>query len=419
MTICFFDMDYNKKFRCVYEESEDYIDVLIDYDIESEIETVNGIRAIGSQTEYKNRDIVIVDSDNKKNILMKNAYYFGFSSRLGTLDDHIQTTFRAHSYFSANDINKILKLPDTPKVNKIEIYSKSILDLIGIPSLRKVKRKEEDDIFLNKKNEPISIYIGLNNISEILIDDFWRYKHNHQTKIIEIDFLGRIQIILNKRINYDEVSTYLNELIVYMQLYFPYRFVINKICVDIDKTVYEYKAPTLKIENKGFHINKTVDCSLGEFLKKCYTNIPYHKSTEELRNIRYIIFNKNRQIEDDFLTYYRFIECYYKKQEIEGIKKSFIKYSIANNYKKENNLTDAEKNSLTWEIISLRNKYVHSGYYIKNSCLNVKDKETGEGWTVNNIDVDWLYRRTKILYDISIDIIFKNILGFNTYEYQG
>ena len=40
-----------------------------------------------------------------------------------------------------------------------------------------------------------------------------------------------------------------------------------------------------------------------------------------------------------------------------------------------------------------------------------------KNYTLNNIDVKWIYERTKILYSIAIDIIFKNMLGYEKYEF--
>ena len=40
-----------------------------------------------------------------------------------------------------------------------------------------------------------------------------------------------------------------------------------------------------------------------------------------------------------------------------------------------------------------------------------------KNYTLNNIDVKWIYERTKILYSIAIDIIFKNMLGYEKYKF--
>ena len=71
----------------------------------------------------------------------------------------------------------------------------------------------------------------------------------------------------------------------------------------------------------------------------------------------------------------------------------------------------------------LRNRYVHSGYYIKNNSLRITFKDLDEktyklkSYTLNNVDVKWIYERTKILYSIVIDIIFKNMLGYEKYKF--
>ena len=121
---------------------------------------------------------------------------------------------------------------------------------------------------------------------------------------------------------------------------------------------------------------------------------------------------------------YKTIECYYKKQNIKGITSSFINYSIHNNYSKSKNMTEDEIEDLARQIICLRNRYVHSGYYIKNNSLRITFKDLDEktsklkSYTLNNVDVKWIYERTKILYTIVIDIIFKNMLEYKKYGFK-
>ena len=116
--------------------------------------------------------------------------------------------------------------------------------------------------------------------------------------------------------------------------------------------------------------------------------------------------------------FYRFIECYYKNKNIPNIRKSFISYSIENNYK-DNKLDKIDILKYTKEIICLRNKYVHSGYHLKNASLKVKFDKNDKinNYTVNSIDFQWINERTKILYSIVIDIIFSEMLNYDTYNY--
>ena len=119
--------------------------------------------------------------------------------------------------------------------------------------------------------------------------------------------------------------------------------------------------------------------------------------------------------------FYRFIECYYKQQPIKGIKNSFIRYSIENNYKDKEKIQNIE--NLEREIICLRNHYVHNGYHITNKKLYISFKKIGKkanpkNYRAKNVDFNWIYERTKILYKIVIDIIFREMLQYDNYEFN-
>ncbi|MCI8568000.1 MAG: hypothetical protein HFG48_01620 [Bacilli bacterium] len=171
-------------------------------------------------------------------------------------------------------------------------------------------------------------------------------------------------------------------------------------------------------------MENTVNEDVLQFLKNCYELIPYRKSKSEIRNIPYIVLNTYRGLEDNFLMFFRFIECYYKKQNIKGIVTNFIKYSIENNYKKNTGKSEGAIEKISQEIVSLRNHYVHSGYYVKNESLKITFKDIDEttpnpkNYTANNVDINWIYERTKILYEIVLDILFSNMLGYKDYKFN-
>ena len=82
-----------------------------------------------------------------------------------------------------------------------------------------------------------------------------------------------------------------------------------------------------------------------------------------------------------------------------------------------NQSLDCEKTAK--EIITLRNHYIHSGYYIKNDCLKIRfpPKENKQNYRVD-ANVKWIYNQTLILYKTAIDIIFKEILNYPEYKYK-
>ncbi len=423
MAVCYFDSERNKKYKCTYKIKEKIVEVEVEYDISEEVESINGVKSFGVNTEYHDRDILIVDHAGKTNLLLKNAYYVGNNSVFGTPDGGAITRFQAYVYFEHKELEKLCLLQTTPKVNKIKLYSKHISNLIGYPSL--TIKNSDTDFSVNLSREDCSKWIDIraNNVKRIVVGDSWNSIQNRTLHNITVDFTGYIEIELTKRVNYDIVSDFINELKLFMQLFYPNKLSVDKICVKVGDVYYQLVSPQMELEYEEKYVEKTVAEDLLEFLKKCYSTIPYRNSKTEIRNIPYIVMKTSRSIEDNFLMFYRFIECYYKKQQISNIRKTFVKYSIKEHYASEHGLSDEQIECFAQEIICLRNKYVHSGYYIRNSCLKVSfDKinrrKNPKDYTVNNVDIDWIYERTKMLYLIAVDIIFSNMLGYEEYKFH-
>ena len=416
MAVCYFNNDYDKRYICDYEKKNNGIEVIVDYEIDEEIEAINGIKTFGTNTKFEHRDILIIDSKNKNNFLLKDAYYNGHSESWGTPDGGTKTKFFSRCYLYHKSYEKLTDLLKTPKTNKIRIYSNAINDYIGHPSLYEKSTDEEYIIKLKKDPEKRKIEIKKNNIKSLTISDDWNSLH--------IKLNGYIEIETMRKINYCDINDYIKELLIYFQLLRPNKLEINKISIFINETFYGYNFMYDSINYNDSYIDKSVNDDLLEFLYKCYFFIPYRNSKTEIRNIPYIILNTSRNLEDNFLMFYRTIECYYKKQKIKNIVNTFIQYSITNNYKKGNYKNGGEIENLSQEIICLRNHYVHSGYYIKNNSLKIVFKNIDnnvpnpKNYTVNNVNFDWIYERTKILYDIVIDIIFSNMLGYADYKFD-
>lgn len=422
MAVCYLFANYEVQYKCEYILKKEFIEVDIDYDIEKEIETKDGIIFWGDSTKFEERDILIIDSQNKTNYLLKNAYYAGMNSTYGTPDGGCKTKFRAMNYFKHGEYEKLIDLKAMPKVSRIRVYSKSINKLIGYPSLKIEKSDKEYAIKLSKEKSNKSISVNNNGIKDIAVSDSWTSKREKNGNFT-IKFNGYIEITLTKRNNYTEVSNFVNELVIFMQLYFPNNFSVDKIWCMVGENYYELITDKMEVKCTERYTEKTVEVGLLEFLSGCYKKIPYRKSKTEIRNIPYIVINTSRNIEDNFLMFYRFIECYYKKQNIPNIKKRFVSYSIRNNYDSINNWTDEQIENYSQEIICLRNHYVHSGYFIKNSSLKISfekidGKKNPKDYTVSNLDISWIYERTKILYRITLDIIFRQMLGYDNYKFE-
>lgn len=134
------------------------------------------------------------------------------------------------------------------------------------------------------------LFLGINNIKEIILSDDWSHIHSYKNNDISIKLTGYLEIVLNKRINYYDIYDYIKETMVYLQLIRPNKLKIDKITVFIDDAYYELSIPINELEYSDKYISNSVSTDFIEFLTKCYNLIPYRKSKSEIRNIPYIIF---------------------------------------------------------------------------------------------------------------------------------
>lgn len=421
MPVCFFNSDYKTKYSCEYEIKDGTIEIAVDYNISNEIEPINGMIMFGGNTKFEARDIFVVDYQGKKNYLAKQAHWSGISSVFGTPDSGEKTKFRTNVFFEHSDMEQLRQLRNTPKVSKIKINSKSILDWIGCPSLQILKAKERYTIDLSKDWIGQSIEVSDNNIKKITVSDTWESIHHRREHTIAIDFNGYIEIELMRRENYSKVYEYVNELLVFMQLYCPDWLRIDSIQTMVDGVYYEFHVPIMEMKYKEKQPEASVKVDLLVFLKECYVRIPYRNSKTYIRNIPYITLRTSRNIEDNFLMFYRFVECFYKQSPDK--KNTFVSTAINEHYAAKNTVSKEQIESYIQEIICLRNHYVHAGYYIKNASLRIKfdpidGMKNPKNYTANGVDAHWIYERTNILYKIVIDIIFTEMLGYKEYHFK-
>ena len=422
MAVCFFGKTYDSDhlYKCEYEKRRDQIVVKVDYDISEEIEAVNGIKSFGPNTKYEDRDILIIDHDRKSNYLLKDAYYSGQSSVYGSPDGGTRTTFTSDIFFHSKSYQALAELKDTPKIKTITIVSEDLKKYIAESSLTRIEDEDKLVISLRRKASGESRKVGAHNIEEIILHDYWSGGFNKEHDIC-FDITGNLKLRLFRRANYTEVYRYVYEMLVFLRLYTKNKFVIDGIKVSVDGTIFDMFFPIRN--NLNHHIARknivenSVQTDLIEFLERCYSSIPYRNGKSDIRNIPYIILDKERSIEDSFLTYYRFIECFYKKKNIPNIRTEFISYSLKNNYVCKGKKLPAELEKIANEIVTLRNHYVHSGYFIRNESLRITFDDSSKNYTAK-ADIDWIYKRMKILYDCSIDIIFRDMLGYEKYSFS-
>lgn len=411
MPICYFNNDYTKEYQCTYSEFKNSIEVNIEYDIEeNEIEEINGARIISTTTEYENRDILILDNINKINILVKNAFHAGHSNNYSIFGNSSTTKFTSFTYFKEDTVQTLHTLQSNPQTKLIRIYSTSFSDLLPFINYTKQENNETISYTIQKQRTIQRISIEKDYIDSISISNNWKINEKSQ-KIVNMNFSYFLEIKLSKQHSFTTIRDFVNELIIYMQLYYPDKFIIDEVKIYINDNFYTYVTNFLSLKPKNCYVHKSVQVDLMTFLKQCYTNVSYRSAKSEIKNLYDVIFKQDRILEDIFNSYYRFIECYLKKK---GYKNNFMSYALEHYYKQS---LDYEK--VAREIITLRNHYVHNGYYIDNHCLTIKyhPSETTKTYSVK-ADINWIYNQTLILHEIAVDIIFKEILNYPEYKYK-
>lgn len=264
MPVCYFNQNYETSYNCEYETINDLISVTVDYNIYDEIPSKNGVVIYGNQT-IAERDILIIDYKGKSNFLLKDAFYDGHSLTIGSPDGTSKTKFKSQIFFKHQDFNKLTELLETPKIKKIKIFSPDIVGLYGLPSLTTTHTEEDYVLKLNKNSSTKSLTINSKNIKSITIGDSWKSIHSHGKHQINIEFTGYIELEFLRRVNYDKINDYISELITFMQLYHPNKFLISKIHVLIDKNYYELFFPYQKIEIKEKYIEHSINVNLIDF----------------------------------------------------------------------------------------------------------------------------------------------------------
>lgn len=398
----------NKNYYCEYQQVEDGFEVQTSYYIsEEDSEETNGINFVSSSTSYKNRDIYIYDPSNKSYFLLKDAYWNGTSTNYSYQFGKTETRFKSLYALSSNHIESLLALKAKFKVKKIRIYSPTILDFIKLKHSKEIFDGLEYTIKFNSQKKSINTSINKNNIHSIKLEDDYNYFHTKDNKI-NIELKAYIELTLIKGIDYTDVSEYVRELIIYMQLYIPGKVKIDDINIFVGKTYYKLIYPFILPKEVNCYVRPSVNQDLKQYLCNCYTNMPYREN-DTIRGLHYLLIDKSRNIEDNFLMCYRFIEHYYKKYKnsSQPFLDAFADYP-------NNSINNIPK--YVRELKALRNHYTHDGYYIKDNNLLIRQNKKSN--YIIHIDFYWIKEKYDTLLNLVINIVFKNILNYDKYNFN-
>ena len=239
-----------------------------------------------------------------------------------------------------------------------------------------------------------------------------------------------------------------------------------------------YQLAQSKCRNFSVSVN---DESILNFLKKCYEKISCQRDVAHVFNLRCLVFLYHRILEDVFMNYFRLIELFFKEKirlldeksnkgekltyEEEKVLKNIRVYSKDKKKKSVKNPRGGSKDkkkvpleinkisskpAIRWaierswakiqenfpkgvkdlknsklkdyvgdlahKIVKSRNHYVHHGYYIPDKGIEYGEKNGQKYYQPITVD-EIIETFDKVLFPIATDIIFKDILGYEHYEF--
>ncbi len=164
------------------------------------------------------------------------------------------------------------------------------------------------------------------------------------------------------------------------------------------------------MEKKGIYkktIWNPVKGKFYDFIEKMYRRINYREM-------------ENRNKEDEYTYFFRFIDLYMgQKLKAEG--------KNCSNYNRISTFVDArlsyfgnglydDVDKLKNELNSLRNHFVHEGYYFPNNQFEVTSKK--KFLYMKDMDYKWLYEIVKVFKLCSYITLYREVLGVDINEQE-
>lgn len=375
-----------------------------------------------------------------------NKLFSGYSCYLG--DSNIEDEFNRKYEDS------MFKIFSEYKVKSIRIYSKSLIRFIPDCIYTYCEDSKCVLIEFNKELQSNFIEINSNNIDKISLGGSFHLEKINDEYHVCVKYVGFIQIDLIEDVDCSEVYDYLEEIMVYFQLFCPDRIKIDKVEIDTGYGFFKFVTAYFNcrfnndaIVSDSRYIPNLVSVKkekILDFLGKCYNKIVYRKPTHEeklaVKLIDEIIFSDTFKMwwEITFLHCFTFIELFFKKERIqslskklkqkeklkdelkERIEKESSKEKVSSKYKmflaiynSEGKLSFCEQKNKANDIVNFRNIYSHEGYYISDRGI---EYGTGDNCKKDGSSEAYELLRT-VLFPIATDIIFKDILGYEHYEF--
>lgn len=361
----------------------------------------------GSFITYK--EIIIHDYRNKQFVYSPAFRYCGVTYSLTQYQ-----TFQTDFYLHTTKFENIENFKIGSKIKSITFYHPLFIKFFTNPCL---SVKHNGDILeskLNTKSDVKVVDIKHNNIERIEFGGAYSYRYGKDNQELHIETENYMQLFFMEYIELEDVLSYINEFDVFINAYAPIGLRSFKTFVKMDNDK-QFGLIHKLLGKEEYHkpiVRPVVKMKIFNFIEKMYKDIDYRVS-ENKNKFLPLDFKKPTSLEDQFIYYFRYIDLYmgeYLKKKTGKEPSNFDRIShFVNDYLRLFEDEDRkEPENLKNELNSLRNHYVHEGYYLPNDEFKVTRQK--KLLYMKKMDYKWLYRVTKALKLGVYHILYKDVL---------
>ena len=390
-----YDGEYNYENGCLEVDIYDY--------------SSNGLGfTVDSKVEYK--EMIICDLRNKCFFYSPLFFYNGSSYAL-THYEKYKTDF----YYKTKEYKNIEELNKTTLLSSIRFYHPTLIHHFTNPCLKISGTDKELICQLNLKSDKKVIKIQKNNIEKIELGGDFSYSLKRWGQGINIESENYIELFFINPICCEDVMAYINEFDVLINAYYPTGLHSYKtiICTANDGR-FELVHRFLGTERQHKQVaRQLVKIDFFEFLEQMYKTTNYRGDTNRNKYLP-LSFKKPTGLEELYTYYFRYIDLYMGEylKEVEG--KDTSNYDRISRFIDDNiDLFDSKDivnlDNFKNELNSLRNHYVHEGYYLPNGKFKVAQKK--KTLYYKEMDYGWLIRVTKSLKIGVYRILYTQVLN--------
>lgn len=408
-----YTIDKSSSFEGEYTFDDNQLEITI-YNYSS-----NSFLSDNSTVEYK--EFIIEDLKNK--IFMYSPVFYNNGTTFALTYYEV---FRTNFYFKTESYQNSDEFIADMSIRAIRFFHPLLIHNFTNPCLHIDKNENTINCKLNTKSKTKTIPIQNNNVETLVFGGVYNYSLKNYRQSLSIETENYVEIVLSDTISYDDLLSYVNEFDVFISIYSPTKLRTYETQVRSGSgkllTVVHKLLGKEKYYNKPVH--QPVKLGFFEYIEKAYKTFEYRLADDKNKYLP-LEFKKPTSLEDQYTYYFRYIDMYMGERLKSSTQTDVNNYDRLSAFVDENlsffdsqdisNIDDFKN-----ELNSLRNHYVHEGYYLPNNKFKVTKKKKFKYY--KTMDYNWLYRVTQALklgvYKILYEDVLKLDIDINELKYS-